>query len=377
MPATAYYIPLTSWWRTIDRPLLIALLTLMTAGLVFLMAGGPPVADRLHLPTFYFVNRQIIYLIPALGVLLFTSFLSLRLIRRFALLLYIVSLGLVFGAIMFGPEIKGAHRWLSLGGFSIQPSEFLKPSFVILASWFFSAKARGSDVPGTFLGILLLPMTIGPLVLQPDIGQVILTTFAWMVLFFVAGLSLFWVFILGLSGMGGVVMAYIFFAHVRSRIGRFLDKSSGGDTFQIDTALQAFEQGGWWGRGPGEGSIKRILPDAHTDFIFSVMAEEFGIIMSLVIVLLFGFIVWRGFRSAYRTEEPFCRLAAIGLTALFGFQAVINMMVNVHLMPAKGMTLPFISFGGSSLLSLALAMGFLMAVTRRRPGRGAHLWLDD
>ncbi len=377
MYKTTQYTPLIDWWRTIDRPLLVALLTLMIAGLVFLMAGGPPVAERLRLPTFYFVNRQILYLIPALAILLATSFLSLRLVRRIALLMYVVSLGLVFAAIMFGPEIKGAHRWLALGSFSIQPSEFLKPAFIILASWFFSAKARLSDIPGTFLGMMLFPLTIVPLVLQPDIGQVMLTTFAWMVLFFVAGLSLFWVGVFCLAGLGGMGMAYVFFAHVRSRIGRFLDKSSGGDTFQIDTALQAFEQGGWWGKGPGEGAVKRILPDAHTDFIFSVMAEEFGIAMTLGILVLFGFILWRGFRSAYRTEEPFCRLAAIGLTSLFGFQAIINMMVNVHLMPAKGMTLPFISFGGSSLLSLALGMGFLMAVTRRRPGRGAHLWLDN
>lgn len=354
------------WWWTVDRLLLTALVILMVAGLVFLMAGGPPVAERLGLPTFHFVNRQVVYLVPALAILVAVSFLSLRHVRRLALLLYLVGMGLVVLALKFGPEIKGAHRWISLSGIGVQPSEFVKPAFVILAAWAFSEGARRKDMPGAILALLLLPATIVPLVLQPDFGQTMLITIVWAGLFFVAGLHWFWVVGLGGAGLLGVGVAYKLLPHVRDRIERFLDKSS-GDTFQVDTAMESFASGGWWGRGPGEGTVKRILPDAHTDFIFAVTAEEFGILVCVGVVLLFGFIVLRGLLLARRNEDTFCRLAVTGLLMMFGLQASINMMVNVHLMPAKGMTLPFISYGGSSLLSLALGMGFLVALTRRRP----------
>jgi cell division protein FtsW len=205
-----------------------------------------------------------------------------------------------------------------------------------------------------------------PLVLQPDFGQTILVTLVWAGLFFVAGLHWFWV--MGLGGIGaiGLFIAYELVPHVRARIERFMDKGS-GDTFQVDTALESFAQGGWFGKGPGEGTVKRILPDAHTDFIFAVTAEEFGIVVCMVLVLLFATIVLRALFVAQRAEDPFVRLGVTGLALLFGIQAAINMMVNLHMMPAKGMTLPFISYGGSSLISLALGTGFLLALTRKRP----------
>jgi cell division protein FtsW len=291
---------------------------------------------------------------------------SLRHIRRLALLVYLVGMALIGLAFQFGPEIKGAHRWVMLGGMGVQPSEFVKPAFVIVAAWAFSEGARRRDMPGALLAILLLPLTIVPLILQPDFGQTMLVTIVWCGLFFVAGLHWFWVMGLGGAGLIGIVAAYEFLPHVRARIERFLDKSS-GDTFQVDTAMDAFSKGGWLGRGPGEGTVKRILPDAHTDFIFAVTAEEFGVIVCIGLVALFAFIVLRGLTLAYRNEDTFCRLAVTGLVLMFGLQAAINMMVNVQLMPAKGMTLPFISYGGSSLFSLALGMGFLIALTRRRP----------
>jgi len=356
----------SDWWWTVDRLLLAALAILMLAGLVFLMAGGPPVAERLGLPTFHFVNRQVLFLIPALLIMLPVSFLSLRHIRRLALLVYIGGMVLIMLAFQFGPEIKGAHRWIMIGPLGIQPSEFVKPAFVVLAAWAFSEGARRKDMPGALLALMLLPTTIIPLILQPDFGQTMLVTIVWCGLFFVAGLHWFWVMGLGGAGLVGIVAAYEFLPHVRARIERFLDKDS-GDTFQVDTAMESFSRGGWLGRGPGEGTVKRILPDAHTDFIFAVTAEEFGIIVCLGLLLLFAFIVLRGLMLARRSEDTFCRLAATGLILMFGLQAAINMMVNVHLMPAKGMTLPFISYGGSSLLSLALGMGFLIALTRRRP----------
>jgi cell division protein FtsW len=354
------------WWWTVDRLLLAGLAILMLAGLVFLMAGGPPVAERLGLSTFHFVNRQVMFLVPALAIMIPISFLSLRHIRRLALLVYAVAMVLILLAFQYGPEIKGAHRWIMIGPLGLQPSEFVKPAFVVLSAWAFSEGARRKDVPGTLLALLLLPATIIPLILQPDFGQTMLVTIVWCGLFFIAGLHWFWVMGLGGAGLVGIVAAYEFLPHVRARIERFLDKDS-GDTFQVDTAMESFSRGGWLGRGPGEGTVKRILPDAHTDFIFAVTAEEFGIVVCIVLLLVFAFIVLRGLSLARRSEDTFCRLAATGLIFMFGLQACINMMVNVHLMPAKGMTLPFISYGGSSLLSLALGMGFLIALTRRRP----------
>jgi cell division protein FtsW len=354
------------WWWTVDRALLAALAALMVAGLVFLMAGGPPVAERLGLSTFHFVNRQVLFLAPTLAILLSVSFLSLRHLRRLALVVYGVGMALVLAAFQFGPEIKGAHRWIMIGGLGIQPSEFVKPAFVVLAAWAFSEGARRKDMPGALLALLILPATIIPLILQPDFGQTMLVTIVWCGLFFVAGLHWFWVMGLGGAGLVGIVAAYEFLPHVRARIERFMDKSA-GDTFQVDTAMESFAKGGWLGRGPGEGSVKRILPDAHTDFIFAVTAEEFGVIVCLGLLVLFAFIVLRGLMLARRNDDTFSRLATTGLVLMFGLQAAINMMVNVHLMPAKGMTLPFISYGGSSLLSLALGMGFLIALTRRRP----------
>jgi cell division protein FtsW len=356
----------SDWWWTIDRLLLAALGALMVSGLVFLMAGGPPVAERLGLPTFHFVNRQVVYLLPTMAILVAVSFMSLRHVRRLALLVYVVGITLCILALEFGPEIKGAHRWIGYGGFGIQPSEFVKPAFVVLAAWAFTEGARRKDMPGSLLALLLLPATIIPLILQPDFGQTVLITVVWCGMFFVAGLHWFWVFGLGGAGVIGVGAAYHLMPHVRGRIERFLDKSS-GDSFHVDTAMESFAKGGWFGKGPGEGSVKRILPDAHTDFIFAVTAEEFGIVVCLAILLLFALIVLRGLILAQRNESSFCRLAAMGLLLMFGLQASINMAVNVNLMPAKGMTLPFISYGGSSLLSLALGMGFVIALTRRRP----------
>ena len=355
-----------NWWWSIDRTLLAALAVLVISGVVLLMAGGPPVAERLSLPTFHFVNRQVFYLSFAVVIFAVTSFLSPRYVRRAALLLYVLALGGVILTLFFGAEVKGARRWLAFAGASIQPSEFLKPAFVILSAWAFSEGSRRSDVPGTPLALLLLPLTIVPLLLQPDFGQTMLVTLVWAGLFFVAGLHWFWV--LGLGGMGllGIIMAYEFVPHVRARIERFMDKGT-GDSFQVDTALESFAQGGWMGKGPGEGTVKRILPDAHTDFIFAVTAEEFGVVVCMVLVAMFAIIVLRALFVAQRAEDPFVRLAVTGLALLFGIQAAINMMVNLHMMPAKGMTLPFISYGGSSLISLAIGTGFLLALTRKRP----------
>lgn len=358
----------SDWWWTIDRWLIAGVATLMVFGVVLTMAGSPPVADRLGLWTFHFVHRHLIYLIPAAAAMAIVSFFSPRAVRRTALIVYVVGMALVLAALQFGVEIKGARRWI----FGVQPSEFVKPAFVILAAWAFSEGARRRDVPGTTFAVLLLPATIIPLILQPDFGQTVLLAVVWAGLFFMAGLHWIWVIGVGAAGLGGAGLAYQTMPHVQVRIDKFLSSGEGpatnpGNSFQSDVAIDSFVQGGWLGKGPGEGTLKRILPDSHTDFIFAVTGEEFGVIACLVLLGVFGMLVLRGFMLASRNEDPFCRFAAAGLVMLIGLQAGINMAVNLHLLPAKGMTLPFVSYGGSSLLSLGLAMGFLLAVTRRRP----------
>ena len=357
---------LSNWWWTVDRWLLAALGALVVLGLVLTLAASPSVAERLGMPPFYFVNRQIVFLIPAIAVLFVSSFLSPRHVRRAALVIFIVAMALIIAALIFGHEVKGARRWI----FGIQPSEFMKPAFVILAAWAFAEGGKRHDVPGNLLAVLLLPLSIVPLILQPDFGQTMLLSLVWAALFFMAGLHWFWVAGIGGIGISGILLAYKFVPHVRGRIVKFIDPSSAHgvmDTFQIDTAIQSFQAGGWFGKGPGEGTIKRILPEGHTDFVFAVAAEEFGVVLCLILVALFAFIVIRALIKAMRNDDPFIRFAAAGLAMLFGLQSTINMAVNLHLMPAKGMTLPFISYGGSSLISLAYGMGMLVALTRERP----------
>ena len=358
--------PLADWARTVDGWLLGAFGALMVVGVVMALAASPAVAERLGLSTFHFVDRQALLLLPSAFLLVATSFLSPRHVRRAALLLFLVSMAMIVAALLFGAEVKGSRRWI----FGLQPSEFIKPAFVILAAWAFTEGGciSAPKLPAKILSFLILPITIVPLILQPDFGQTMLISLVWASLFFMAGLHWFWVFGLGGVGVVGGLAAFKFSNHVHERVLRFLDpEASTGmvDTFQVDTALQSILSGGWLGRGPGEGVYKRILPDAHTDFVFAVAGEEFGMIACLGLIAFFGFIVMRGLWLASRNQDPFSRFAAAGLTIMFGVQSWINMAVNLRAIPAKGMTLPFISYGGSSLLALAMGMGFLVALTRR------------
>ncbi len=358
--------PFANWWWTVDRLMLAALFALMLGGIVLSLAASPPVAARLGLEPFYFVNRQVFYLIPTIVVLLVTSFLPLRYSRRIALAVFVVSLILVALTLVYGVEVKGARRWLVILGVNVQPSEFLKPAFVVLIAWLFGESTQRPEMPANTIALALLLVSVVVLVLQPDFGQTMLVALVWGTLFFLAGMRMIWVAGLGGAAAVGLGVAYLTIPHVARRIQRFLDPSS-GDTFNVDQALESFLRGGWFGRGPGEGTVKRALPESHADFVFAVAAEEFGIVLCLVLVALFTFIVLRALTHAMRTEDPFRRFATAGLAILFGLQSAINMAVNVHLIPAKGMTLPFISYGGSSMISLAWAMGMLLALTRERP----------
>src|SRR5215471_2266949 len=308
---------LTDWWWTIDHLMLAALGALMLAGIVLSLAASPPVATRIGLDAFHFVNRHVMYLAPAFAVLIATSFLSPRRIRRLALVVTAVSLVLIVATLIFGAEVKGARRWIVLAGINIQPSEFLKPAFVILISWLLAESARRPEMPANTAALTLLLLVVGLLVAQPDFGQTLLIALVWGALFFMAGLR--WVWIIGLVGTAaaGLAGAYFTVPHVAARIQRFLDKSS-GDSFQVDTALESFTRGGWLGRGPGEGTIKRILPDGHADFVFAVAAEEFGIVLCLVLTGLFALIVLRALLHSFRTEDAFTRFAVAGLAMLFG-----------------------------------------------------------
>jgi cell division protein FtsW len=286
-------------------------------------------------------------------------------VRRLSFAVLAVSFAGLLAVHFAGLELNGARRWLSIFGHSLQPSEFLKPAFVVVSAWLFAEAGRRPDMPALPMAIALFAAAASFLVLQPDVGQTILVTLAWGTLFFVSGQSLLAALAIAALGGIGLAGAYVFLPHVHYRIDRFLNPVS-GDNSQVDRAMQSFAEGGFLGRGPGEGTIKSVLPDAHTDFIFAVVAEEYGAIACLILVLLFGFIVLRAILRATEEPEPSVRLAIVGLAILFGAQALINMGVNTGLLPAKGMTLPFISAGGSSMLAVCLTAGLLLALTRRR-----------
>ncbi len=357
--------PVANWWWTVDRWFLAAFLLLMGLGIVLSFAASPAVAERIGLDSFHFAKRQIVYMIPALLAMISVSFLNPRQIRRLSLFMLGAMLVMMVAVLFVGVEVKGAHRWISIAGVSIQPSEFLKPAFVVICAWLFAEHRRQPEIPGNLFAAMLLGVVLVLLVAQPDLGQTILVLGTWGVMFFMAGMPWLWIIVIGGLGAAGAVGAYTVFPHVAGRIDRFL--TGEGDTFQVDMGREAMINGDWLGLGPGEGVIKKIIPDAHADFVFSVAGEEFGILLCLVIMMIFAFIVLRGLNAALKEHDDFTRFAVAGLVVVFGFQSVINMGVNLQLMPAKGMTLPFISYGGSSLIAIAVSMGMVLALTRRRP----------
>ena len=360
------------WWWTVDRWTLAALLTLIGFGYVMMLAASPAVAERIGASSRHmFFIKQVAYLAMAAALMVAVSLLSVKGVRRFALLGFAAAVVLTAATLVVGVEIKGARRWLPIPGLSLQPSEFLKPFFAVVAGWLIAeGKLPGSKVWGASIALGLFLVVAAILKGQPDIGMLLVVSAVFFAQFFVAGMNLFLVGAVGGIGIAGAIGAYLIFPHVQSRVHRFLDPSS-GDSYQVSVALEAFANGGLLGRGPGEGRVKNVLPDAHADFVFAVAGEEFGMVLCLVILLLFAFVVVRGLMRLLGETDLFVMLAGTGLLTQFGLQAFVNMASTLHLIPTKGMTLPFVSYGGSSVLAIAIGMGMLLALTRRWTGSRA------
>lgn len=358
------------WWWTVDRWTLAALLTLIGFGYVMMLAASPAVAERIGASSRnMFFLRQIVYLALAASVLVAVSMLSAKQVRLLAWLGLGGAVAMVAATLVIGVEIKGARRWLALPGFgSLQPSEFLKPCFAVVAAWLIAEGKMNGRWGATLLAIGMFIVIAALLKGQPDIGMLLVVTAVFFAQFFVAGLNLFFVGLVGALGVAGAGMAYVLFPHVQSRVHRFLDPAA-GDNYQVTVALEAFGHGGLLGRGPGEGRVKNVLPDAHADFVFAVAGEEFGLVVCLLLLGLFAFIVVRGLMRLLGETDLFVVLASAGLLTQFGLQSFINMASSLHLIPTKGMTLPFVSYGGSSVLAIALGMGMLLALTRKRLSR--------
>jgi cell division protein FtsW len=356
------------WFWTIDRPLLGIVFVLIGIGLIAVAAASPAAAHRysggsVQLGDLYYFKRQLFWVLLGVPFMLVVSMLSVRWAKRISIIgtaVFVAALALVP---WFGAEANGAVRWLSFGGFQIQPSEFLKPLFAVFTAWILSSRFEDSEIPALSVSVGTLVIVVALLVMQPDFGQSALFSAIWIVQAFLAGMSLAVLVTAIVAGLGGLGIAYLFVPHVTSRIDRFLTGS--GDTYQIDRAIDGFRAGGLFGTGPGEGQNKFALPEPHTDYIFSVIGEEFGAVACAAIACLFLAMVVRVLIQLLEEEDPFVFLAGSGLIAQIGMQAMINMGVNLKLLPAKGMTLPFISHGGSSFIALSLGMGLLLALTRR------------
>ncbi|WP_170585738.1 putative lipid II flippase FtsW [Ruegeria arenilitoris] len=358
---------LPKWWRTIDRWTMSCVLILFAIGLLLGLASSPPLAQRNGFDPFHYVERQALFGVLALIAMMLTSMMSPTLVRRLAVLGFLASFVALAFLPVFGTDFgKGAVRWYSLGFASLQPSEFLKPGFIVVAAWLLAAAQEINGPPGRLWSFALCMSIVGMLVMQPDFGQACLILFGWGVMYFVAGAPMF--LLLGMAGavvLGGM-FAYANSEHFARRIDGFLNQEV-DPTTQLGYATNAIREGGLFGVGVGEGQVKWSLPDAHTDFIIAVAAEEYGLILVLIIIALYSIIVVRSLLRLMRERDMFTRLAGTGLACMFGVQAMINMGVAVRLLPAKGMTLPFVSYGGSSLIAGGIALGMLLAFTRNRP----------
>jgi cell division protein FtsW len=353
------------WWWTIDRWTVASVAALIAFGALLAMAASPTVAERVGLDSFYFVRRQLTFAPFGLALIFALSLLSPLGVKRVGAIGFFIGGLLLVATLAFGTEIKGARRWIDVSFLTLQPSEFVKPTLAIVVAWALAAHRTEGFRFGSCLAVGLFLIAVSLIALQPDIGMAAVVTAMCFCQFFVAGLRLTWALAFVGTGFVALTAGYFTLPHVAARIDRFLDPSS-GDSYQINRSLEAFMKGGLFGRGPGEGTVKSVLPDAHADFVFSVAGEEFGLLVCLLLVGLFAVVVLRSCARLLQETNLFVLLAATGLVTQFGLQALINMGSAVRLIPTKGMTLPFISYGGSSLLAVSLTMGLLLALTRRR-----------
>jgi len=340
----------------------------LMAGVMLSFAASPPVAERIVLSPWYFIIRQAMFAALAVPVMLGASMLPHRAARWVALGMLVVFVVLLWLTLKFGVEVKGAKRWISFAGNTVQPSEFVKPAFAVIGAWLFAESMKQKGIPARLMATGVMLIIVAGLLLQPDIGQTALVLATWGALLFLSGIS--WVVIIGLGAgaVGLMFAAYTIFPHFATRIDSFMNPEAGGHgTYQVDKALSSLLEGGWFGRGPGESLAKKVIPDAHADYVFSAAAGEFGILFCLCLVALIGFIVVRALLGAQQQPSLFARLAASTLAIQFGLQSGINLALNLNLIPPKGMTLPFVSYGGTSMLAVAFGMGLMLAFTRKRP----------
>lgn len=356
---------LLDWLISIDRSLLFCVALLVIVGCVLSLAASPAVAIKKGLPTFHFFERHMVFAALAGVIVVALSMLTPQQVRRVAVVLLTVAVAGMAWAVFFGEPLNGARRWLSILGYSLQPSELAKPAFVVVMAWLFAEAGTERDMPALPLAFVIWASMVGLLVMQPDVGQTMLISATAGAMYVLAGLPMIGAAILVALFGAGVLLAYQTFDHVRSRVDTFLNPAP-FENYQVDRAIESFASGGLFGRGPGEGAIKSVLPDAHTDFIFAVVAEEYGVIVCLLLLAVYAFIVLRAFASAATEPNAADRLAVQGLATLFGLQVIINVGVNTGLLPPKGMTLPFISAGGSSMIAQAVSLGMLIALTRWR-----------
>ncbi len=351
-------------YRSLDRGLLYGAFILILYGIFLIFAAGPGVAERTHRETFYFIYRQLIFLIPAIGVLFMISFLSFQQIRRISGLVLIGAIICMVWVVLFGTEIQGAKRWMYFLGIGLQPSEFVKPAFAVVCAWLLASGRLIKQFPGYLLAVCLYVIIAGLLLLQPDVGMFLTVSSIFSLELFLSGIPILLVggVVIFFVGMG--FMSYFVFDHVHQRVNRFLFPEH-GTAYQVEKSLETLKNAGWFGKGPGEGIVKYELPDAHTDFIMAVSAEEFGFILTVFLIVVFAYIVLRGFFLMRQENNHFCQIAVCGLLTQIAFQAIVNMGSTLNILPTKGMTLPFISYGGSSLVSIGFAFGIILGLTKR------------
>lgn len=356
---------LARWWWTVDKSILACLIALIVIGIALVTSASPSVATRIGLEHSHFISRHIIMAIPAFLIMMAMSILDHLWIRRVGTIVFAGVVFLMLLVPLVGPDIKGAQRWINIAGFSLQPSEFVKPAFAIVSAWLISHQKKKVEFRGNLYSAIIYALIVFLLMSQPDFGMTAVLTFMFASQILISGLPLRYLFVMGILAVVAAVCVYLTFDHVRVRFDKFLNPHGTADTYQVDKSLEAFANGGLFGAGPGQGTVKNSIPDVHADFIFAVSGEELGLIATLGLIGIYAFVLLRGFGRLMESNDMFVVLAAGGILTMFGLQAFVHMGSSLHVLPTKGMTLPFISYGGSSILAMGFGMGAVLGLTRR------------